>query len=374
MFRLALAATCCALAVGTAAQAQVTIGGSATSTTTVDGSTGTPQTGTGVVIGESGTSAYSSQFNIGAQSITFESGSTMSGSAITTTSTSRIDLNVTNTADGRIAPTLLSQITAAGMGVYIGDNSTGQCFTGAGCAQARDSLTFSSFANSSTAIPLAETRVDFQVLQDNKVLYETRGSLEYIALGGQVFTINNTANADNVVGANSLTALNGFVTLDKFGFLNPNGTSDSALGFAWDATDIGVNLNTIGSGSTSNISYVVNVQTQSDANCVGTDCLVAYAGFGDPIGRGGDISTLSAIAFSGFSRFSFAPVTGPNFIGGVNFSPETFSTAGFDVNGNLVLNPTGPGGVPEPATWMSMILGFGLLGAALRRRRVFAYG
>jgi hypothetical protein len=30
-------------------------------------------------------------------------------------------------------------------------------------------------------------------------------------------------------------------------------------------------------------------------------------------------------------------------------------------------------GVPEPKTWMSMILGFGLLGAALRRRRVLSY-
>jgi hypothetical protein len=259
------------------------------------------------------------------------------------------------------------------MGVYIGDNSTGGCFSGQGCAQSHDNLTFSSFANSSTAIPLAETRVDFQVLQDNRVLYETRGSLEYIALGGQVFTINNTANADNVTGSNALTALNGFVTLDKFGLLNADGISNSALGFAWDATDIGVQLNTIGSGATSNISYVVNVQTQSDANCIGTDCLVAYAGFGDPIGRGGDISSLSLGTFSGFGLASFALLPPTNFIGGVNFSPETFATAGFDVNGNLVLNPTGPGGVPEPATWMSMILGFGLLGTALRRRRVYAY-
>ena len=29
----------------------------------------------------------------------------------------------------------------------------------------------------------------------------------------------------------------------------------------------------------------------------------------------------------------------------------------------------GGGGVPEPAVWMSLVMGFGLLGAALRRRR-----
>ena len=43
---------------------------------------------------------------------------------------------------------------------------------------------------------------------------------------------------------------------------------------------------------------------------------------------------------------------------------EDFSMNGFEVE------PAGGGGViPEPATWASMILGFGLAGAALRRRR-----
>lgn len=31
------------------------------------------------------------------------------------------------------------------------------------------------------------------------------------------------------------------------------------------------------------------------------------------------------------------------------------------------------GAVPEPATWVSLIFGFGMLGAALRRRRVLSY-
>jgi hypothetical protein len=36
--------------------------------------------------------------------------------------------------------------------------------------------------------------------------------------------------------------------------------------------------------------------------------------------------------------------------------------------GTFTYNYT-PSGVPEPSTWLSMILGFGLVGAGLRRRR-----
>jgi hypothetical protein len=37
--------------------------------------------------------------------------------------------------------------------------------------------------------------------------------------------------------------------------------------------------------------------------------------------------------------------------------------------GPLLTEIRDPGGVPEPATWMAMILGLGAVGAILRRRR-----
>ncbi len=44
----------------------------------------------------------------------------------------------------------------------------------------------------------------------------------------------------------------------------------------------------------------------------------------------------------------------------------------FCANGCPVINPTGGGGVPEPATWSMMIVGVGMIGAVMRRRRKMA--
>ena len=50
------------------------------------------------------------------------------------------------------------------------------------------------------------------------------------------------------------------------------------------------------------------------------------------------------------------------------FSKVTISSTGM---GNVELdNVLYAGGVPEPATWAMLLMGFGGLGAALRRRRV----
>jgi hypothetical protein len=43
-----------------------------------------------------------------------------------------------------------------------------------------------------------------------------------------------------------------------------------------------------------------------------------------------------------------------------------------DVRENLIANLQSTGGVPEPASWAMMILGFFGLGEALRRRRALA--
>jgi hypothetical protein len=88
-----------------------------------------------------------------------------------------------------------------------------------------------------------------------------------------------------------------------------------------------------------------------------TECLVAYSGFGDPVGRGGGVSADFASQINNFS--SLPPDPCPHDTSRICFSPQTITPFS---------NLRTSGGVPEPAVWVSMIVGFGLAGAALRRR------
>lgn len=373
MVRLALMAACCALAVGTAAQAQsVDVAASAGSATQLgDHGIVTQPAGTDTLTDGSRAVQYLSTFSVTSSEISFDSGGISAGDQTRQTSISRIDMTINNNGDGTLAPTLKSQITAAGMGIYLGNNTAGNCFTSpATCAQTQGNHTFADLTQVSGANQVAGVNFDFQIQQDGTTLRDITGGIN-VSQDGSIFVSPDVEQASST--------LNGFVTLDQFGNLDPiTGKSTSALGFAWDATDITQELGVIGSFSSSTISYIVTVSTFNTASCFADDntCLMAYAGFGDPIGRGGGISS-SALAPFLLSSFGagFGPIfgsdSGPTFINGVGpFTPFTLKVPQFDSNGDLILTQNG---VPEPATWMSLILGFGLLGAALRRRRVLAY-
>ena len=102
-----------------------------------------------------------------------------------------------------------------------------------------------------------------------------------------------------------------------------------------------------------------------------TICLVAYSAFGDPIGRGGDVTNDFRVGgglnfLGAFGGRLGQDDNGASFINGVVINDTTIDAP------KVTLDHLG-GPVPEPATWVSMIAGFGLLGAALRRRRVLAY-
>lgn len=97
------------------------------------------------------------------------------------------------------------------------------------------------------------------------------------------------------------------------------------------------------------------------------------------VGPGTVISTGSNLGFNSFKdtvvRYEFLiPHTAPNFLfsirfGGAGFQGGSDESWGID---NFALSAIFDRGgvIPEPATWTMMIAGFGLVGAAARRRRL----
>ena len=369
--KIALVVACGAVALASAANAQqVTVDPSAASVTHLgdhdqvvhpagDGDLSLNVGGQTV-----GGAHYSSDFNVGSQ-ISFESGSVAVGDQVyRSQSISSIALNTY--FDGtKSGGQLLSQITAAGLGFYV---TSGNCFSSPmSCAQSMNPAdNFSAFAVGSGADvqTLATVSFNFAVVQDGETLTQFTGSLDLNAQNG-AYSIDMT---------NAPTALSGLRTLQF-------GQPDSDFGYAWNATNLPVNLNPITGDST--ISYIATVTSETNAPCLADGaCLLAYSGFGDPIGGGGEISSnilasdgpLTLGSSQGLNSTCPVPTSlgddGNTYINCVTFSPTTFNLPSFDGNGNLVFTQ---GGVPEPASWALMILGFGAMGAALRRRKVLAY-
>ena len=362
MVRLAFAVACCLFAVGTAAQAQTTtVTGTERSFVNQSG----PFTGKGVFPTDGGYANYASTISIlpgptDPTSISFESGNTVTGSSIHARSQTDVNLTLVNNANTAGTPTLHSRITPAGMGFYMADTSA--CAGSGGgpstCAQSQGFATLTDLRGQANSI-LGGVNFDFTISLNESELYSVHGSMTL------------TANSD---GFATLTTNLGDARRKLAGFTDVRlGNLGSALGYAWDATDVPMfQLQRLLPSEYEFVSYKVNVSSYSNGACLadGVTCLIAYASFGDPIGRGGGIDSLDAAPFlvsnlmTGLGLRDSSEEDPVRFINGVALGQTSIipPTVTFDA-----------GGVPEPATWISMIAGFGLLGAALRRRRVLAY-
>lgn len=92
------------------------------------------------------------------------------------------------------------------------------------------------------------------------------------------------------------------------------------------------------------------------------------------LGGFGSFPTLTNIPFSNGENFLGLRVTsgGQDFFGFAFTTNSTLNSIGFESRAGVGITATRaiPAAVPEPGTWALLILGFGAVGFALRRRKV----
>ncbi len=392
MRKLGLAVAFGVLAAGTVAQAQVvgsisniqSSAGTSVTASFIDAlnvsqsggvTSGTSAGRTGNLPGSSG-SSFNSFVNVGDSAITFESANTFrSGTAqpdaanpnLTTTSFSSVSFNVNNGAGAKFSST----ITAAGLGFYLADTSGGCSYMN--CPQVAQGSGYN-FSQLPGGGPTVGFKFSVTSTASDGPLYSLSGSLGMFTGDGTSLDrqLGTSAHGDvSATGARSLTNFRESVGDDFDGTPGDIGLA-SGIGYAWDATGISFFLP---ESENQTLTYTTSVFTDVGTSCIidphtntpTSVCLVAYSGFGDPVGTAGAVTDFSGL-FGSISSFS-QPINGNMTIGGVNFAPTTFDTPTFGPDGVSFQQS----GVPEPSTWAMMVAGFGLMGAALRRRRVLAY-
>jgi hypothetical protein len=152
-------------------------------------------------------------------------------------------------------------------------------------------------------------------------------------------------------GTAYLVASDGESSFDPFGagYDTTDGLNFSGVGFVWDQAPDS-SWNSLGSQT-----WVL------PANLSGIGCGVENATTCEPVGHFISPSSWSPGAIGTWVIMDSDGHTVSDVI-------KTFNGAG---GAELLFysDPSLPGGVPEPASWALMISGFGLAGAALRRRR-----
>jgi hypothetical protein len=143
----------------------------------------------------------------------------------------------------------------------------------------------------------------------------------------------------------------------------------------WDITPLHLELGVLAAGGTTQVQYAASYFTTSFDNCADIlSCGGVQVVFGDPRNNG-SVGTLAR----GFGAQALGdPVAIINREYDAVRVPYAFNLSGspfpelppgqgpVSYDGTYV--PLDAGAVPEPATWMSLVLGMALIGATLRRR------
>jgi hypothetical protein len=321
------------------------------------------------------------------------------GTLSSITTSTDVNITFTNQGSAPVVPTLQSQITPGGFGLYVGDPNSNPTFqhgvignaymtpeTGpnpnCGCNPV---TTIAGFASGPGNYPapgyqndIAGASFSFQILSNGKTVEDISGALAISF---------NPANPSVPIITVNLSP-QAVAALPSFRLLT-SPSDPSALGYQWDTSNLTVALGgLLAPGASDTVSYDTTVSVYSFA---GVDTvfqdgrghyftypqLLAYSGFGDPIGKGGG-GTPPVVRFPGDVAKAGSPDSGP--IQDVYFPRFQLGLPTFDpLTGELSLPlsdqllPSLPLSytetvVPEPETWALMLAGLGGVALAVRRR------
>lgn len=231
---------------------------------------------------------------------------------------------------------------------------------------------------------LAEYSADMVLHRVNVLLLATPDAVEHYDFGGVQTMLTLHSNIGGVQQNSVITtdssddSRQGILSLrDALSLANFQRVGTDSLlrqvGYQWDTTELTLNLGWLQAQEERTLTYVTSVYANTFLQpwFSNDNLLLAYAGFGDPIGgnAGGGAIEDPDFPLLRLDGLSFDPsngaLTGPTFHN--VYEPQSPL--------QVLTDPVSPfadsgpiGGVPEPTTWALMLGGFGLAGAALRRR------
>lgn len=302
--------------------------------------------------------------------ISFANNAAVTGQLARTSVGTSIDVSYRNGGSSPVAVTLDSSIIPAGFGTYVANpsgNVMGGDINHHPEAGASSFLRLQGTPASDAPVTIADAQVFFDILSGTTTVASYTAQLQLLANpdGPAYVSISPVLTTNGFLLGGSGTAQP--LALANFGLIDADDPG-KAVGYRWDATDIAVPLGMLAPGETRTLSYVTRVEADVLGTGLGTNVaqLLAYAGFGDPIGQHAGAGGIPD------PNFPLLNLTAPTFTSdGTNATLSVGKFAGYAASPLPLQRFDGPGfaaAVPEASTWATMVAGIGLVGGAARRR------
>jgi hypothetical protein len=299
--------------------------------------------------------------------IYFESGTMAANQRNSATSLTEVNIGVTGDTPGGEVDRLISTIFESNFGFYVGAFGDDPLCSGENLPNCAGATSGSGFSNAvlqdnPTRAGMAGTSFSFSVLVDGVEVRKIGGSITMFVTNGVVSFVEDFGAGDNALSS----ALVGFE-------LEAN--DDYAYIYQWDKTPFTALFGdaSIGFGESAVVTYRITTESWTQSRSNDANAIVAFACFPDPLGKGG---ATESSGLRGIAAAMDDVVGNPNDATCDDYKDEAGNPERrYSVflpqikDGAVVMEPPA---VPEPATWGMMIAGFGLVGAAARRRRASA--